>query len=70
MVLFIVVIVGCLNVGKLILFNRIVGECIFIVEDVEGVICDCIYIMGEWLNCKFLLIDIGGIDDVDVLFME
>lgn len=70
MVLLIIVIVGCFNVGKLILFNWIVGEWIFIVEDVEGVIRDCIYVMGEWFNCFFSMIDIGGIDDVDVFFME
>lgn len=42
--LFIVVIVGCLNVGKLLLFNCIIGERFLIMDDVVGVIRDCIYV--------------------------
>lgn len=70
MVKLVVVIVGCLNVGKLIIFNRIVGECVFIVEDVFGVICDCIYNLVEWFGKEFNIIDIGGIDFFDELFLE
>lgn len=70
MVNLIIVIVGRLNVGKLIIFNCIVGVCILIVEDIFGVICDCIYIIGEWLGCEFSIIDIGGIDLGDELFMD
>lgn len=66
----IIVIVGCFNVGKLIIFNWIVGEWVFIVEDILGVICDCIYSLGEWLNVDFNIIDIGGIDIGDELFLE
>lgn len=65
-----IAIVGRPNVGKSTLFNRIAGERISIVEDIEGVTRDRIYATGEWLNRHFSMIDTGGIDDVDAPFME
>ena len=65
-----IAIVGRPNVGKSTFFNRIAGERISIVEDVEGVTRDRIYATAEWLNRKFSMIDTGGIDDVDAPFME
>ena len=65
-----IAVVGRPNVGKSTLFNRIAGERISIVEDVEGVTRDRIYATGEWLNRSFSMIETGGIDDVDAPFME
>lgn len=64
----IVVIVGRLNVGKLILFNCLIGECQVIIDDESGVICDCQYGISYWNGKNFMVIDIGGfvcnLDDV------
>ncbi len=58
----IVAIVGRPNVGKSMIFNKLVGERISIVEDVPGVTRDRIYADAVWLSHKFTLIDTGGIE--------
>lgn len=56
-----IAIIGRPNVGKSTIFNKIVGDKISIVENIEGVTRDRIYSQGEWLNNKFFIIDTGGI---------
>ena len=57
-----VAIVGRPNVGKSMLFNRLVGRRLSIVEDTPGVTRDRVYADCEWQNHKFTLIDTGGIE--------
>ena len=57
-----VAIVGRPNVGKSMLFNRLVGQRLSIVEDTPGVTRDRIYAECEWRNRKFDIVDTGGIE--------
>ena len=58
----IIAIVGRPNVGKSMLFNKLVGRRLSIVEDTPGVTRDRIYGESEWCGRKFTLIDTGGIE--------
>ena len=57
-----VAIVGRPNVGKSMLFNKLVGQRLSIVEDTPGVTRDRLYAEAEWLNRKFDLVETGGIE--------
>ena len=57
-----VAIVGRPNVGKSMLFNRLVGRRLSIVEDTPGVTRDRIYAECEWCGRKFDMVDTGGIE--------
>ena len=69
-----VAIVGRPNVGKSMLFNRLVGKRLSIVEDTPGVTRDRLYAECEWNGRKFDMVDTGGIepttDSEILLFMR
>lgn len=69
-----VAIVGRPNVGKSMLFNKLVGQRLSIVEDTPGVTRDRLYAPCEWCGHKFNLVDTGGIepgtDSEILLFMR
>lgn len=69
-----VAIVGRPNVGKSMLFNKLVGKRLSIVEDTPGVTRDRLYAECEWAGRKFDIVDTGGIeptsDDEILLFMR
>ncbi len=57
-----IAIVGRPNVGKSMLFNRLVGKRLSIVEDTPGVTRDRLYADCEWLGRTFTVVDTGGIE--------
>lgn len=70
----IVSIVGRPNVGKSLLFNRLAGKRLSIVEDTPGVTRDRLYAPITWRGREFLIADTGGIephtDDEMLRFMR
>ncbi len=69
-----VAIVGRPNVGKSMLFNKLCGKRLSIVEDTPGVTRDRLYSTCDWRNRIFDLVDTGGIeptsDDQILSFMR
>ncbi len=69
-----VAIVGRPNVGKSMLFNKLVGQRLSIVEDTPGVTRDRLYAEAEWCGHTFDVVDTGGIepgtDNEILLFMR
>ena len=57
-----VAIVGRPNVGKPMLFNKLVGQRLSIVEDTPGVTRDRLYAEAEWCGHTFDIVDTGGIE--------
>jgi len=57
----IVTIVGCPNVGKSSLFNRLLGRRQAIVEPTSGVTRDRVYADLSWKKKNFKLVDTGGL---------
>ena len=57
-----VAIVGRPNVGKSMLFNKLCGQRLSIVQDTPGVTRDRIYAECEWCGRTFDLVDTGGIE--------
>lgn len=74
MALPIIAIVGRPNVGKSMLFNKLAGKRLSIVEDTPGVTRDRIYAKSEWRGREFSMVDTGGIepntDDEILRFMR
>ena len=69
-----IAIVGRPNVGKSMLFNRLAGQRLSIVEDTPGVTRDRLYASSDWVGHEFAIVDTGGIepttDNEILLFMR
>lgn len=69
-----IAIVGRPNVGKSLLFNKLAGRRLSIVEDTPGVTRDRLYADAEWRGRTFTMVDTGGIepktDNEILLFMR
>lgn len=57
-----IAIVGRPNVGKSMLFNKLAGQRLSIVEDTPGVTRDRLYTDCEWGGREFTIVDTGGIE--------
>lgn len=57
-----IAIVGRPNVGKSMLFNKIAGKRLSIVEDTPGVTRDRLYAASDWAGREFSIVDTGGIE--------
>ncbi|MDO8054045.1 ribosome biogenesis GTPase Der ['Opuntia sp.' phytoplasma] len=64
--MFKVAIVGCPNVGKSSLFNRLLRKRLAVVDSEAGTTKDRIYADTHWLNKNFIIIDTGGLS-LDIL---
>ncbi len=58
----VIAIVGRPNVGKSILFNKLIGQRLSIVDDTPGVTRDRIYGETEWCGRTVMVVDTGGIE--------
>ncbi|MDV3198103.1 MAG: ribosome biogenesis GTPase Der [Vigna little leaf phytoplasma] len=67
---FTVAIVGCPNVGKSSLFNRILNEKIAIVDEQAVTTKDRLYARVSWLNQVFFIIDTGGFNIDNIVLSE
>ena len=65
-----VAIVGRPNVGKSMLFNKLVGKRLSIVEDTPGVTRDRLYAEAEWCGRTFDIVDTGGIEPVSYTHLD